>query len=186
MSIENWNITNNWTLFLDRDGVINQRIFGGYITKVEDFYFIKGVDQSIAELSHFFHKVIVVTNQQGVGKGLMTESNLLEIHRYMEDVVQLKGGEIDKCYFAANLRGVEEDRRKPKPYMAENAKREFPGIVFSDSIMVGDTDSDIKFGMNLGMKTVRVKTEEEIGIEADLTVESLNELLNILNNAHII
>ena len=61
--------------------------------------------------------------------------------------------------------------------MAEMAKLEFPEIEFKRSIMVGDTDSDILFGKNIGMRTVRIKTAEPIGVEADLTVDSLYEFL---------
>ncbi|NRA11729.1 MAG: HAD-IIIA family hydrolase [Crocinitomicaceae bacterium] len=182
MSIKDWQIDATWTLFLDRDGVINKRVFGGYITKVENFKFLPEVELAIAGLSKKFNRLVVVTNQQGVGKGLMTERNVLEIHSYMCDRIHLEGGRIDKCYFAPNLKGAEEDLRKPNSEMAKMAKMEFPEIEFKHSIMVGDTDSDILFGKNVGMLTVRIKTEEPIGVEADLTVDSLNEFLKRINN----
>jgi histidinol-phosphate phosphatase family protein len=180
MSIKDWQIDPTWTLFLDRDGVINERIFGGYVTTVEAFNFIEGTEAAIASLSKLFNRVIVVTNQQGIGKGLMTERNLVEIHTYMCDKVHVAGGTIDKCYFAPNLRGAEDDMRKPGPAMGELAKMQFPEIEFDRSVMVGDTDSDILFGKNLGMKTVRIRTEEPINVDADLTVASLTELLKEL------
>ncbi len=175
MSIKDWNLDHTWTLFLDRDGVINERVFGGYITKKEDFQFIPQVLEAVRKLTDFFHLTFVVTNQQGIGKGLMTERNLLEIHAYMCNEIHQEGGRITKCYFAPNLRDAEDDMRKPGPVMGELAKMEFPEIDFKRCVMIGDTDSDILFGKNLGMKTVRIKTEEPIGIEADMTVESLNE-----------
>ncbi|HIP32134.1 MAG TPA: HAD-IIIA family hydrolase [Crocinitomicaceae bacterium] len=175
MSVKDWDLDHTWTLFLDRDGVINERVFGGYITKVEDFQFIPQTLEAIRKLTDFFHLTFVVTNQQGVGKGLMTERNLLEIHAYMCNEIRREGGRITKCYFAPNLRDAEDDMRKPGPVMGELAKMEFPEIDFKRCVMIGDTDSDILFGKNLGMKTVRIKTEEPIGIEADMTVESLNE-----------
>ena len=182
MSIKHWNIDPTWSLFLDRDGVINERIFGGYITEPSAFIFLEGAKDSIALLSKSFHRVIVVTNQQGIGKGLMTERNLLEIHTYMNDQVHMAGGKIDKCYFAPNLRGAEDDLRKPNSGMAELAKMEFPEIEFERSVMVGDTDTDIEFGKKLGMKTVRIKTEEPIGLEADLTVGSLVEFAKMVTH----
>lgn len=180
--MKEWGVDKTWTLFLDRDGVINERIFGGYVQCIDEFNFLKDVPEAIAKFSSLFFRVIVVTNQQGIGKGLMTERNLFEIHNYMCNQIHLKGGKIDKCYFAPNLRGAEDDMRKPGPAMAELAKMEFPEIEFERSVMVGDTDSDIQFGLNLGMKTVRVRTEESIGVEADLTVESLIELANLLSD----
>ena len=182
MSIKDWQIDATWTLFLDRDGVINERVFGGYITKVDEFKFLPGVESAIAGLTRKFNRLIVVTNQQGIGKGLMTERNVLEIHSYMCDRVHLEGGKIDKCYFAPNLKGAEDDLRKPNPEMANMAKMEFSEIEFKRSVMIGDTDSDILFGKNVGMFTVRIKTEEPIGLEADLTVDSLNEFLKRINN----
>jgi len=182
MSIKDWNIDKTWSLFLDRDGVINERIFGGYITSVEEFKFIPDAEEAIHGLSQFFHLLIVVTNQQGIGRKLMTEGNVVEIHTYMCDQIHLAGGKIDKCYFAPNLKGAEDDLRKPGSAMAEMAKREYPQIDFEHSIMVGDTDSDILFGKNVGMKTVRVKTEEAIGVEADVTVDGLMGFLKKLKN----
>ncbi len=180
MSIENWNIDRSWTLFLDRDGVINQRIMGGYVTNPSDFQFLPGALDAVARCSRLFNRMIVVTNQQGVGKGLMTERNVLEVHAYMCDEIHVARGRIDKCFFAPNLVGEEEDLRKPGPAMAEMAKHEFPEIEFSRSIMVGDTDSDILFGRNLGMRTVRIKTVEPISVEADLTCESLIEFAKMI------
>lgn len=182
MSIKQWDIDKSWSLFLDRDGVINKRIFGGYITNPSEFEFIAGSKDAIAQLSKQFHRVFVVTNQQGIGKGLMTERNLLEIHAYMNDEIYLAGGKVSKCYFAPNLKGEDDDLRKPNPGMALLAKLEFPEIEFGRSVMVGDTDTDIEFGRKLGMKTVRIQTEEPIGVEADLTVGSLEAFAKIVTH----
>ncbi|MFT5780115.1 MAG: D-glycero-D-manno-heptose 1,7-bisphosphate phosphatase [Crocinitomicaceae bacterium] len=182
MLTKEWDIDGTWTLFLDRDGVINERNMDGYITSPESFIFLKGAREAISQLSNRFNRVLVVTNQQGVGKGLMTERNVLEIHTYMCDQVHILGGRIDKCYFAPNLKDAEDDLRKPGPQMAEMAKMEFPEIEYKHSIMVGDTDSDILFGKNIGMKTVRIRTEEPINVSADLTVNSLEEFLKRLDH----
>ena len=182
MLIKNWGVDGTWTLFLDRDGVINDRIFGGYVTEIAEFNFLEKSDEAIAILSNIFHLTFVVTNQQGIGKGLMTEFDLLEIHAYMSDQIHRQGGKINKCLFAPNLRGAEDDMRKPKPDMAELAQMEYPQVQFDRCVMVGDTDSDILFGKNLGMKTVRIKTEEAIGVEADLTVSSLFEFSQKIKN----
>lgn len=175
-----WNISPDWTLFLDRDGVINERIMGGYITRPEEFRFLPGVLNALSMMNGRFHRIVVVTNQQGIGKGLMSERNLLEVHTYMCDEVFRAGGKIDKCYFAPNLAEVDDDLRKPRSGMAELAKREFPEIEFSRSVMVGDSDSDILFGRNLGMRTVRIQTVEPIGVEADITLESLEQFAKLL------
>jgi len=175
-----WNIDNSWTLFLDRDGVINERKMGGYIQNVEEFQFLQHAAESIAYFSTIFQHVFVVTNQQGIGKKIMTRRNLSQIHAYMCEVVEKKGGKITKCYFAPELKSENSQLRKPNPGMALQAKAEYPAVDFKKSIMVGDTDSDILFGTNLGMKTVRIKTQEIIGIKSDLEVFSLEELSQLL------
>jgi histidinol-phosphate phosphatase family protein len=169
-------IDQNWTLFLDRDGVINVRKMGGYILSPSEFEFLPGVLEAICFFKNKFQKIIVVTNQQGIGKGLMTECNLNDIHRYMCEEVVKNNGKIDACFFAPDIKSETNLLRKPNPGMAILAKNKFPEIDFTKSIMVGDTDTDIVFGKNLGMKTIRIKTVETINIEADLTVNSLLEL----------
>jgi histidinol-phosphate phosphatase family protein len=177
-----WKIDSSWTLFLDRDGVINKRKMGGYITTIEEFEFLENVPQAIQNFTNQFGKIIVVTNQQGIAKKIMSKSNLLEIHAYMCMKIEQNGGKIDNCYFAPDLKSEENLLRKPNSGMALLAQSDFPEIDFNKSIMVGDTDSDILFGLNLGMKTVRVKTVEPIGLESHITVESLFEFSEILKN----
>jgi histidinol-phosphate phosphatase family protein len=174
-----FNADKTWTLFLDRDGVINVRKMNGYILTADEFQFLPHISESIAYFSTIFQHVFVVTNQQGIAKGLMSERNVLDIHDYMCDQIKINGGNISACYFAPELKSELNSLRKPNPGMALQAQSDFPEVDFQKSIMVGDTDSDIKFGKNLGMKTVRVKTVEPIGIEADLTVESLKELMDL-------
>ncbi len=175
-----WEIDNDWTIFLDRDGVINERIMGGYVTKPSEFHLLKNVSKAIQTFNEKFKYCFVVTNQQGIAKKIMTTSNLEEVHRYMNTLLENENAKIDKIYFAPGFKNEENSSRKPNPKMGEIAKSEYPEIEFSKSIMVGDTDSDILFGKNLGMKTVRVKTVEEIKVEADFTVNSLYELSKIL------
>ncbi len=180
MSIKDWQIDDSWTLFLDRDGVINEREFGGYITTKEDFKFIPGVLEALSDLASVFNRLIIVTNQQGIGKEIMTERNLLAIHDYMISKIGKAGGRIDDVFFASNVRGASDDIRKPKPDMAILAKTKYPEIDFNKSIMIGDTDSDIIFGKEIGMKTVLVRSEEHITETPDLIVDSLSEFVNKL------
>ena len=168
----------SWTLFLDRDGVINERIFGGYVTRIDEFIFRKDFIEGIPELSRRFGKIIVVTNQQGVGKGLMSERNLSEIHNYMVDEIRKLGGRIDAVYAATNLKSSLPDRRKPNPYMGLEAQAQFPEIDFSKSLMIGDTDSDIAFGKNLGMKTACLLSQEKISIQADFELKNLTDWIS--------
>lgn len=167
----------SWTLFLDRDGVINRRIMGGYVQKIEDFHFNDGV-MDFLKFAHLnFHKIVVVTNQQGVGRGLMNQFDLDAIHLHMMTKVIQKKGRIDKVYTATNLKDSADNIRKPLPFMGYEAKNDFPTIDFTKSIMVGDTNSDILFGKKLGMRTVLIRSEEIVEEEADITINNLKELI---------
>ncbi len=149
-------IQSDWTLFLDRDGVINQRTPGDYVKKWEEFIFLPGVPESIAILNNLFSRIFIVTNQAGIEKGLMTHENLEEIHQKMMECLHYFGGNIDEIYYCPFKPDLDPFCRKPNPGMAMEAKKDFPEIEFKKSLMVGDSDSDIIFGNRLGMKTILV------------------------------
>lgn len=149
-------IDKSWSLFLDRDGVINRRIPGAYIRMIEEFEFLPGVLESMSRFSKLFRHLIIVTNQQGIGKGLMTEEDLHQIHRHMSERIMAADGRIDKIYFCSDLATRSGNCRKPSPAMGLKAKKDFPGIDFERSVMVGDSITDVGFGENLGMKTVLI------------------------------
>ena len=148
------------SLFIDRDGVINSRIYGGYVTKIQEFHFLPGVFESFKIFNRVFDKIIVVTNQQGVGKGLMTLSDLEAIHSYMVDAIVKNGGRVDAIYYCTQLADRADNCRKPGKFMALKAKADYPAIEFTKSVMAGDSESDILFGKNSGMKTVLIGNEK--------------------------
>lgn len=145
------NINKEWTLFLDRDGVINKKIDGDYVKNVEEFEFLPNAIDTIVECSKVFGKIIVVTNQQGIGKGIMTNRDLEKVHLHMKQKIEEKGGKIDAIYCAPELAIKNSLLRKPNIGMALQAKKDFPKINFNKSIMVGDSASDVEFGKNAGM-----------------------------------
>lgn len=153
-------VDSSWTLFLDRDGVINVRLVGDYIKSVEEFEFIPGVLNAIVQFSKQFGKIVVVTNQQGISKGKMTERNLEDIHRYMRLEIEKHSGRIDAIYHAPQLASEQSEMRKPNVGMAKKAQLDFPEINFEKSVMIGDSDSDIEFGQALGMITVKLDAPE--------------------------
>ena len=146
----------DWTLFLDRDGVINERPENAYVTKPEDFVWEDGAIDSIVRLSDIFEAIIVVTNQQGLGKGIMTHKNLTDIHLNMISEIDRAGGRIDKVYFCGDMDKTGSLYRKPAIGMGLWAKKDFPHISFRKAIMVGDTISDMLFGKRLKMHTVLI------------------------------
>ena len=153
-------IDKSWTLFLDRDGVINKKIENDYVKSWNEFSFIEGVPEAIALLSKVFGKIIIVTNQRGIGKNLMTELDLKSIHNNMKDVIKKSSGSIDKIYYCTQI-SDSANCRKPNSGMAMLAKKDFPEINFSKSIIVGDSKTDMEFGKKLGFITVYINSNEK-------------------------
>lgn len=150
-------VNNDWTLFLDRDGVLNHEKNNDYVLNWNEFRFYDGVPEALASLDTRFKHIVIVTNQKGVGKGVMQLEDLQEIHNNMLAIIEKAGGRIDKIYFCSDLPD-DSPNRKPQPGMAFQAKADFPAIDLSKSIMVGNRPSDMKFGRNAGMRTVYLAT----------------------------
>ena len=152
-------IEKGWSLFLDRDGVINTRIPNEYVMNIEQFSFIPGVKDAFQSLSAYFGRIVVVSNQQGIGKALMTEATLNIIHtRMIRELVQVNG-RIDKVYFCPDLMESNSLMRKPNIGMGLKARKDFPDIRYANSVMVGDSISDMRFGKRLGMLTVFISED---------------------------
>lgn len=154
-------IDQTWTLFLDRDGVINKRPVNDYVRSTEGFHFLPGVLNALSLLSNTFSRIIIVTNQQGVGKGLMQTRDLDRVHAYMKKEIKHAGGRLDKIYCCTQLATEKNNCRKPGLNMARQAKLDFPEIDFEKSIMVGDTETDMLFGKNAGMLTVLISSSKQ-------------------------
>lgn len=150
-------IGEDWTLFLDRDGVLNHEKKEDYIRNASEFHFYEQVPEAVALLNRYFKRIIIATNQKGIGKALMTVNDLNAIHQYMLQEIEKAGGEISKIYFCTDL-ADNSPNRKPQPGMAFQAKADFPDIDFNKCIMVGNRMSDMKFGRNAGMHTVFLST----------------------------
>lgn len=150
-------IDKSWTLFLDRDGVINHEKKDDYVLNWNEFRFYEGVPAALKTLSNLFATIVMVTNQRGIGKGIMTADDLTNIHENMLASITSSQGRLDKIYYCDS---IDNDcyNRKPNPGMAYQAKKDFTHIDFAKSIMVGNKVSDMKFGKNAGMTTVYVDT----------------------------
>ena len=176
-------IDKTWTLFLDRDGVINEEVVGEYVLSWDGFLFSKGALEAFKIFSKKFGRIIIVTNQRGVSKGLMSEDDLLHIHNEMQKEVEMAGGRIDKIYYCTDL----DDscfNRKPNPGMALQAAKDFPDITFSKSVVAGNKNSDMLFGRAVGMFTVFIaSTNPELPFphpDMDLRFASLFEFAQAL------
>ena len=153
-------VDKSWTLFLDRDGVINDEIVGSYVTSWEEFKFCDGALQALQQFSEIFGQIVVVTNQRGVGRGIMSFDALREINHNMTAAIAQAGGRVDKIY-ACTAVDSNDHNRKPNTGMAFQAKEDFPIVDFKRSIMVGNSLSDMEFGKKLAMYSVFLTTKHE-------------------------
>lgn len=138
-----------------------------------DFRFKTGALQAIKGLRNIFSRIFIVTNQRGVGLGLMSEKGLHEIHAKMVSEIINASGRIDQIYYCDGVDDRDECR-KPNTGMGLKAKKEFPDIDFSKSIMVGDSISDMEFGKKLGMQTVYISGRHDVLPNSQFTLVDYN------------
>ena len=176
-------IDTSFTLFIDRDGVLNQEKFEDYVLNWKEFQFYDTTIEALAILSPLFNKIILVTNQKGVGKGVMSVADLETIHFNMLQAINKGGGRIDQIFYCPDLDN-DSYNRKPNPGMAFQATEKYPEIDLSKSIMIGNRISDMGFGRNAGMHTVFLSTTHpEIDFPhplIDLRFENLLDFANQL------
>lgn len=175
-------IDKSWTLFLDRDGVINVERNNDYVYNPSQFKFYNGVLDTLEKCALFFDKIVIATNQRGISRGLMSTQNLNDVHNYMLQKITEYNGRIDRIYFAPDLHN-DAPNRKPNTGMALQAKKDFPEINFEKSIMVGNNISDMEFGKGVGMKTIFVnttKTQPATHPMIDYSIQDLTKIFSVL------
>ncbi|MBO5030946.1 MAG: D-glycero-beta-D-manno-heptose 1,7-bisphosphate 7-phosphatase [Lachnospiraceae bacterium] len=137
----------NKAVFLDRDGTINVEV--DYLHEIERLAFINGVPKALAQLKQMGYKLIVVSNQSGIGRGYYTADDTEKLHAYMNTILEKQAAGIDAFYYCPH---VEQDHcmcRKPKTGLIEQAVRDFD-ICLQQSYMVGDKESDVLTAINAG------------------------------------
>jgi D-glycero-D-manno-heptose 1,7-bisphosphate phosphatase len=176
------------TVFLDRDGVLNQKMpEGRYVTSPSEFHPLPGVHEAIARLNRAALRVLVVSNQRGIALGLYLPADVDTIHASFQRELEAHGAHVDAFYFCPHDK-KECNCRKPLPGLYEQAQADFPEIAAHSSVMIGDSWSDIEFGRRLGMLTVFLDGDPALqkpGAEAardaaDLHFPSLLEAVDAL------
>ncbi len=138
-------------VFLDRDGVLNPHIPGGYLLRAEDLVVMPGVAAAVRRLNEAGVRVIVISNQQGVGKGLMTRGDLDAIERCMGEILKQEAGAfLDGCYYSVELASENSPRRKPQPGMLLEAASHF-NLTLARTVFAGDSATDIEAGHAAGV-----------------------------------
>lgn len=146
----------NKAIFLDRDGVINED--AGYVHRIEDFKIIPGVFNSLKKLQSAGYKLIVITNQSGIGRGIYTMEDFFKVNKYMMNILKNQGIKIDKVYFCPHNPEDNCNCRKPKTGLLEKAAEEFD-IDIESSWIIGDKLSDVEMGEKAGCKTLLLESK---------------------------
>jgi D-glycero-D-manno-heptose 1,7-bisphosphate phosphatase len=173
----------NRAVFLDRDGVINRKApEPHYVTCWDEMHFLPGVAPAIAMLNEAGFRVIVVTNQRCVAKGLITTADLASIHQRMCDVLASAGATIDGVYYCPHDGQTFCNCRKPAPGMLMDAARAHR-IDLTASWMIGDSEIDVEAGRNAGCKTARLVGSNDVSDgNADVVAPSLFEAIHQILN----
>lgn len=144
-------------IILDRDGVINHDS-DKYIKSADEWDPLPGSLEAIAKLTQAGYKVVVCTNQSGIGRGLYTMKALNEIHAKMHSLVDNAGGRVAAIFFCPHTPEEECECRKPKPKMILDICDRFNIDHIANVIMVGDSERDLEAIATVGGIPVLVKT----------------------------
>ena len=146
------------TLFLDRDGVLNRHLPGDYVRTPAMWEWMPGVLEEFPRWAARFRRIVLVSNQRGVGKGVMSDEDLSRIHAGMMADILAAGGRLDLALYCTAV-SDDDARRKPNTGMFLEAQQLFPDIDAENSVMVGDSPSDAAFAQNCGMQFILLSPE---------------------------
>jgi len=142
-------------VFVDRDGVINRRLPGDYVRAWDQFRFLPGARAGLRLLREAGYLLVVITNQRGIGRGLMSEADLDLLHRRMQTELVRAGAGVDAILHCPHDLSANCGCRKPKPGMVSRALERFP-IDTARSWVVGDSLSDLEAGRAAGIRGILV------------------------------
>ena len=167
-------------VFFDRDGVVNVSPGEGYVLSWEAFHFAEGIMEATKLCHQRGYRLVLVTSQQGVGKGAMSQATLDDIHARMQQALSANGAAFDHIEACTHLSGTCACR-KPSPTMIHHAEQ-FLDLDLSRSLLIGDHDRDIQMAINAGIPTtIRVLSHHAPGVAASHLVKSPAELPELLS-----
>jgi len=168
------------TIFLDRDGVINEKApEGDYVKSPEELKLLNGAAEAIKEFNKRGYLVIVITNQRGIGKGIMSKNDFEKVMAKLNEELKKYGAHIDAYYYCPDVDDT-SPCRKPNIGMFLKAKEDFPDIDFRNSFVVGDSWRDVEAGKRLGAITILINSNTSAQIESDYVVNNLLEAVSII------
>jgi D-glycero-D-manno-heptose 1,7-bisphosphate phosphatase len=172
----------NKAIFFDRDGIVNERIVGDYVKDITQFKFIHDFIELFKKIKKAGYIAILITNQQGIGKGLMNVQQLDNIHTFMQiELLNKTGFQFDDIFYCPDLEESRSIRRKPNPGMLLEAQKKW-NIDLKNSWMIGDSENDILAGKNAGTNTVLINQNITNTI-ADYKFDSIKECLALFEKS---
>jgi D-glycero-D-manno-heptose 1,7-bisphosphate phosphatase len=165
-------------IFFDRDGIVNESPGPGYVERWEDFHLMAGFVASLKTVTAKGYPAVIITNQQGVAKGLYSEDDLNGMHDKMRKQLRAEGVDVLDIFKCTHFAADNCSCRKPKPGMILEASEKY-NFDLSESWMIGDSEKDVEAGQAAGCRTIRVcpLTEET---KADFHVEQMDDVAAIL------
>ena len=164
-------------IFLDRDGTIN--VDDGFVHDIASWRFVEGAIEGLKGLNKAGFKLVVITNQSGIGHGMYQEADMNLVHDHMREELRREGVSLAAIVFCPHRRDAGCDCRKPKTGMAEQVKKQLGAFALYDSWTIGDKEADVGFGQKVGTKTALIRSrywqENNLVDEPDLVVDSLAE-----------
>lgn len=152
---------------LDRDGVINKDI-GTYVTSPSQFEPIDGSLEAIAHMRRLGHRIVILTNQGGIAKGIMTPEHVDNVHEHMLDLFGQAGcPSIEGIYYSESSQ-KNDMYAKPNAGMFKRCAKEIPGVKWSQGFFVGDKMSDLRAAIKVGARPVLVRTGYGLETEKQL------------------
>ena len=142
------------TIFLDRDGVINENR-SDYVKSWQEFRFLAGSREAIARLTQAGHRIIVCSNQAAIARGYTTIETVEDIHRRMMAAIEEVGGAIERVYYCPHGKDEQCGCRKPSPGMLLRARDEL-GVDLNDAVFIGDSITDVRAGLAAGVRSILV------------------------------
>ena len=169
------------TIFLDRDGVINKEV--GYLSRVTDFKFIKGVFDACLYFQKLNYKIIIISNQSGIARGYFNENDYLKLTEWMLGQFNNNGIKILDTFYCPHDPKSHCECRKPKPGMFLEAKKQY-NIDMKNSWMIGDSESDIKSANAAGIiNTILVRSGhliDESNSNSKFTIDSIKQSIEVI------
>ena len=149
------------TIFLDRDGVINENR-SDYVKSWSEYRFLPGAREAIVQLTQAGHRIVVCTNQAGIARGSISVETVEDIHRRMLASIAEMGGRVEKVYYCPHSKDEHCPCRKPRPGLLLRARDEL-GLDMRDAVFIGDSMTDIRAGLATGIHPMLVLTG--LGVE---------------------